>query len=229
VPSTAKRNPGAFIKLSVPHRSRNEVARITAAGGVVVNNRAFGVLEPSRSIGDIDVKGYCAGAVIAEPHFTELVLPSPDVTTPFTTKLDTVEMLETPQRSGVMSAWMTPATSPKRRSSSSTTTAQSVPASPSMHGCMTPSKPGLFRSQSVQTTSTTATAAAAVPRNRVPSFRTRAPLSSFGTDTTTAATTATPKHDAPFLILASDGLWDVLDHTQVSLKKQTDITSPIFK
>jgi serine/threonine protein phosphatase PrpC len=215
VPSTAKRNPGAFIKLSVPHRSRNEVARITAAGGVVVNNRAFGVLEPSRSIGDIDVKGYCAGAVVAEPHFTELVLPSPDVATPFTTKLDTVEIPETPQRSGVMSAWMTPASSPKRRSSS--TAAQSVPASPSINGAMTPSKRGLFRSQSVQTTSATAalTAVAAAPRNRVPSFRTRAPLSSFGSDAATAATV--PKQDAPFLILASDGLWDVLDHTQVSL------------
>jgi hypothetical protein len=177
----------------------------------VVNNRAFGVLEPSRSIGDIDVKGYCAGAVIAEPHFTELVLPSPDIATPFTTKLDTVDIPESPQRSGVMSAWMTPATSPKRRSSTQSTCAQSVPGSPM--SCMTPSKRGLFRSQSVQTTS--ATAAAAIPRNRVPSFRTRAPLRSFGTAATDSV--LLPKQqDAPFLILASDGLWDVLDHTQVS-------------
>ncbi|CAM9465224.1 unnamed protein product, partial [Chrysoparadoxa australica] len=51
---------GDVVKLSVPHRSSDpgELARIQAAGGFVVNKRAFGMLEPSRSIGDLDVKRY---------------------------------------------------------------------------------------------------------------------------------------------------------------------------
>lgn len=39
-----------------------------AAGGFVTRRRAMGVLEPSRTIGDIDVKRLCPGAIIAEPE-----------------------------------------------------------------------------------------------------------------------------------------------------------------
>ncbi|KAG5192415.1 phosphatase 2C-like domain-containing protein [Tribonema minus] len=73
--------PGAdsHVDLSVAHRSRQpeEARRIEAAGGLVINNRAFGVLEPSRSIGDLDLKRHCRGAVTADPYIREVVIPPP--------------------------------------------------------------------------------------------------------------------------------------------------------
>ncbi|CAM9692945.1 unnamed protein product [Phaeothamnion confervicola] len=64
------------VELTVAHRSSNpeERRRIEASGGMLVNNRAFGVLEPSRTIGDWDVKSHCPGAVVADPHFAEVTL-----------------------------------------------------------------------------------------------------------------------------------------------------------
>ena len=56
-------------KLNKPHRSGDsaEKQRIYAAGGYVKRGRVMSVLEPSRTIGDLDVKKMCSGAVIAEP------------------------------------------------------------------------------------------------------------------------------------------------------------------
>lgn len=70
---------GEWFDLSVPHRSyeESEMRRITEAGGLVVNRRAFGVLEPSRSIGDKDVKLYCRGAVVADPYVTHMRVRCP--------------------------------------------------------------------------------------------------------------------------------------------------------
>lgn len=77
---------GVWIEVTRIHRSaeESEMRRIERAGGMVINGRAFGVLEPSRSIGDIDVKMHCAGAVISDPYITEIMLgdrvvpPSPN-------------------------------------------------------------------------------------------------------------------------------------------------------
>ncbi|GMH61917.1 hypothetical protein TL16_g03363 [Triparma laevis f. inornata] len=57
-------------RLNHPHRSSGEKERkrVEAAGGFVTRRRAMGVLEPSRTIGDIDVKRLCPGAIIAEPE-----------------------------------------------------------------------------------------------------------------------------------------------------------------
>jgi len=48
----------SFFELTTPHRATDssERARILAAGGTVVNGRVMGVLEPSRAIGDLDLK-----------------------------------------------------------------------------------------------------------------------------------------------------------------------------
>ena len=62
---------GMFIeRLNHPHRSsgEKEKKRIEAAGGFVDRSRAMGVLEPSRTIGDIDVKRMCPGAISSEPE-----------------------------------------------------------------------------------------------------------------------------------------------------------------
>ena len=45
-----------------------ERQRIYQAGGYVKRGRVMGVLEPSRTIGDLDVKKMCDKAVIAEPY-----------------------------------------------------------------------------------------------------------------------------------------------------------------
>jgi len=57
-------------RLNHPHRSSGEKERkrLEAAGGYVINGRAMGILEPSRTVGDLDVKRLCPGAVIAEPE-----------------------------------------------------------------------------------------------------------------------------------------------------------------
>jgi len=57
-------------RLNHPHRSSGEKERrrIEGAGGFVTRGRAMGVLEPSRTIGDIDVKRMCPGAISAEPE-----------------------------------------------------------------------------------------------------------------------------------------------------------------
>lgn len=57
-------------RMNHPHRSSGEKERkrIEKAGGYVINGRAMGVLEPSRTLGDIDVKKLCPGAVIASPE-----------------------------------------------------------------------------------------------------------------------------------------------------------------
>jgi len=56
-------------KLNKPHRSgdSDEKQRIYKAGGYVKRGRVMSVLEPSRTIGDLDVKKMCEKAVIAEP------------------------------------------------------------------------------------------------------------------------------------------------------------------
>ena len=62
---------GMYIeRLNHPHRSsgEKEMRRIEGAGGFVTRGRAMGVLEPSRTIGDIDVKRMCPGAISAEPE-----------------------------------------------------------------------------------------------------------------------------------------------------------------
>jgi len=60
--------------LSRLHRSvlREEQERIEAAGGCVVKGRAMGQTIPSRSIGDLDTKQGCLGAVIAKPYISTL-------------------------------------------------------------------------------------------------------------------------------------------------------------
>ena len=57
-------------RLNKPHRAtgKSERRRIEAAGGFVVKGRAMGVLEPSRTLGDVDVKRMCPGAISAEPE-----------------------------------------------------------------------------------------------------------------------------------------------------------------
>ncbi|CAM9708002.1 unnamed protein product [Phaeothamnion confervicola] len=68
---------GNVVQLSRPHRATDpaEVARIEAKGGTVINGRVMGALEPSRSIGDIDLKSGLAPAVIPTPHVTTRSLP----------------------------------------------------------------------------------------------------------------------------------------------------------
>lgn len=68
---------GAVISLSRPHRAmdREEKIRIREAGGKVMQGRVMGVLEPSRAIGDLDLKKSWPGCVIAEPHVTVTSLP----------------------------------------------------------------------------------------------------------------------------------------------------------
>lgn len=57
------------MDLTIDHRPNlpSEKARIKAAGGVIKSGRVMGVLAPSRSFGDLDVKMACRDAVIAEP------------------------------------------------------------------------------------------------------------------------------------------------------------------
>jgi len=57
------------IDLTADHRPSvpSEKARIKAAGGVIKGGRVQGVLAPSRSFGDLDVKLSCKDAVIAVP------------------------------------------------------------------------------------------------------------------------------------------------------------------
>jgi len=48
----------ASHELTTPHRASDpsEISRILACGGTVINGRVMGVLEPSRAIGDLDLK-----------------------------------------------------------------------------------------------------------------------------------------------------------------------------
>jgi len=60
--------------LSRLHRAvlTEERERIEAAGGCVIKGRAMGQTIPSRSIGDLDTKNGCIGAVIAKPYISTL-------------------------------------------------------------------------------------------------------------------------------------------------------------
>lgn len=60
---------GSLQVMSGDHRSsgRAERARMLAAGGFVRQGRAYGVLEPSRTVGDVDLKQDGKAVVIAEP------------------------------------------------------------------------------------------------------------------------------------------------------------------
>jgi len=60
--------------LSQLHRAvvSREQERIESVGGFVENGRAMGEMIPSRSIGDLDTKRRCPGAVTAEPYITSL-------------------------------------------------------------------------------------------------------------------------------------------------------------
>jgi len=73
------RNPnGSTIELTKDHRAvdPDEMARIVAAGGTVVRERVMGVLAPSRSFGDLDVKQKCPpGVVIAVPDINTYSVP----------------------------------------------------------------------------------------------------------------------------------------------------------
>jgi len=62
-------NSNRVKRLNVIHssKSKRERKRIEDADGYVKNGRAMGVLEPTRTIGDLDVKRTCPGAIIAEP------------------------------------------------------------------------------------------------------------------------------------------------------------------
>jgi len=69
-------------ELTTPHRAEDpaERARIESCGGSVVNGRVMGVLEPSRAIGDLDLKRLPKArlAVSIEPSLASLELvPSP--------------------------------------------------------------------------------------------------------------------------------------------------------
>lgn len=68
---------GSLVSLSRPHRATDveEKARIRHKGGRVVQGRVMGVLEPSRVIGDIDIKRNWPGCVIAEPYVLVRSLP----------------------------------------------------------------------------------------------------------------------------------------------------------
>eukprot|EP00752_Nemacystus_decipiens_P006440 g5800.t1 len=68
---------GAVVSLSRPHRATDsdEKARIRSKGGKVVQGRVMGVLEPSRVIGDYDIKRAWPGCVIAEPYVSVRSLP----------------------------------------------------------------------------------------------------------------------------------------------------------
>ncbi|CAM9672433.1 unnamed protein product [Ascophyllum nodosum] len=61
---------GIHVPLSRPHRasSVDEKARIQQSGGKVIDGRAMGVLEPSRVIGDVDVKRKWPNVVISDPY-----------------------------------------------------------------------------------------------------------------------------------------------------------------
>lgn len=63
------RSEKKVTELTMDHRPSvpSEKARIKAAGGVIRGGRVQGVLAPSRSFGDLDVKLSCKDAVIAEP------------------------------------------------------------------------------------------------------------------------------------------------------------------
>jgi len=73
------RNPnGSTIELTKDHRAVDpeELARIVAAGGTVIRERVMGVLAPSRSFGDLDVKQKCPpGVVIAVPDVNTYSVP----------------------------------------------------------------------------------------------------------------------------------------------------------
>ncbi|CAM9113467.1 unnamed protein product [Ectocarpus sp. 13 AM-2016] len=68
---------GAIVSLSRPHRAvdLDEKARIRSNGGKVVQGRVMGMLEPSRVIGDYDIKRTWPGCVIAEPYVLVRSLP----------------------------------------------------------------------------------------------------------------------------------------------------------
>ncbi|CAM9928674.1 unnamed protein product, partial [Sphacelaria rigidula] len=68
---------GVHIPLSKPHRAMDldEKTRISHAGGRVIQGRVMGVLEPSRAIGDLDLKKTWPGCVIAEPYVSVRSLP----------------------------------------------------------------------------------------------------------------------------------------------------------
>ena len=54
--------------LSRDHTARSELARIRRAGGYVSNGRVAGILEPARTIGDLDVKDEANSGLIATPE-----------------------------------------------------------------------------------------------------------------------------------------------------------------
>ncbi|CAM9474322.1 unnamed protein product [Pylaiella littoralis] len=68
---------GSVVSLSRPHRAtdEDEKARIRSKGGKVLQGRVMGVLEPSRVIGDHDIKRAWPGCVIAEPFVFVQSLP----------------------------------------------------------------------------------------------------------------------------------------------------------
>lgn len=67
---------GTLTELTTDHRCslQTERTRIRAAGGFIRENRVLGILEPTRTIGDLDEKAM-PGVVVATPDVQELVIP----------------------------------------------------------------------------------------------------------------------------------------------------------
>lgn len=77
-----RRSDGSLQDCTEDHRCSNEVekARILAAGGFIRNNRVLGVLEPTRTIGDLEEKDRCPpGVLTAEPSACSTVLLEEEV------------------------------------------------------------------------------------------------------------------------------------------------------
>lgn len=67
------------IRLSRDHRPSNEdeLQRVLANGGKVLNGRVGGVMTPTRSFGDVDVREHWGqGIIISEPEITYVTLDS---------------------------------------------------------------------------------------------------------------------------------------------------------
>lgn len=81
--STSNNEPISVIsyELTTPHRASDplETARILSVGGTVVRGRVMGVLEPSRAIGDFDLKrmSKCKTAVSIIPSVSYITLFNP--------------------------------------------------------------------------------------------------------------------------------------------------------
>ena len=74
-----RRRDGRIETLTEDHRCCNpaEVERIQRAGGWIKNNRVVGVLEPTRTIGDLEEKAAAPGACVADPALkTSAIAPA---------------------------------------------------------------------------------------------------------------------------------------------------------